>query len=103
MALYHAWSDALCDNEKPPIEFPNTCLVGKYAMPVVYYVARWMLYSASKALTVAADKRQLYFRFVACHKVNVKSATDQIFPYHWWRREIRGHQFIVRESILSSN
>jgi hypothetical protein len=80
LALYHAWSDAVCDNEKPPIEFPNTCLVGKYAMPVVYYVAGWTLYSASKALTVAADKRQLYFRFAACHTINVKSAKDANLP-----------------------
>ncbi len=57
--LFHAWSDAICDNEKPPIEFPTTYLVGKYAIPVVYYVAGWTLYSTSKASTIAADKRQL--------------------------------------------
>lgn len=60
LALYNAWSDAVCDNEKPPIEFPNTCLVGKYAIPVVYFVAGWMLYSASKMLTVAEDKKVVF-------------------------------------------
>jgi hypothetical protein len=48
LALFQAWSDAICDNEKPPIEFPVDCLIGRYALPVVYYVAGWMLYSASK-------------------------------------------------------
>jgi hypothetical protein len=39
LALFQAWSDVICDNKKPPIEFPVDCLVGRYAMPVVYYVA----------------------------------------------------------------
>jgi hypothetical protein len=80
LVLFHAWSDAICDNKKPPIEFPTTCLVGKYAMPVVYYVAGWMLYSASKASTIAADKRQLYFRFAASHRINKKEAKAVNLP-----------------------
>jgi hypothetical protein len=39
LALFHAWSDKICNNEKPPIEFPTNCLVGRYALSVVYYVA----------------------------------------------------------------
>ncbi len=49
-ALFHAWSDEICNNEKPPIELPTSCLFGRYALPVVYYVAGWTLYSVSKAL-----------------------------------------------------
>jgi hypothetical protein len=57
LALFQAWSDAVCDNKKPPIEFPVDCLVGRYALPVVYYIAGWTLLSMSKASTVAADNR----------------------------------------------
>jgi hypothetical protein len=67
LALFHAWSDAICNNKKPLIEFPVDCLIGKYALPVVYFVAGWMLYSASKAATIAADKRPFYFMFAALH------------------------------------
>jgi hypothetical protein len=38
LALFMAWSDVICNNEKPPIDFPVDCLVGKYALPVIYYV-----------------------------------------------------------------
>ncbi len=67
LALFHAWSDAICNNEKPLIEFPVDCLVGRYALPAVYYVAGWTLYSESKATTIAADKRLLYFMLAAAH------------------------------------
>ncbi len=39
LALFEAWSEVICDNIKPPIEFPVDCLVGRYPMLVVYYVA----------------------------------------------------------------
>ena len=35
LALFQAWSDAICDNKKPPIEFPVDCLIGMYALPVL--------------------------------------------------------------------
>jgi hypothetical protein len=63
LALFQAMSDAICLNEKPPIEFPDHCFVGRYALPVMY-VAGWTLFSASKALTIAADKRQLFYMFL---------------------------------------
>ena len=66
LALFKAWSDVICDNTKPPIHFPVDCLVGKYALPVIYYVAGWTLFSASKASTVAVDSRPLFFRFAQC-------------------------------------
>ena len=69
LALFKAWSDVICDNEKPPIHFPVDCLVGKYALPVIYYVAGWTLFSASKASTIAVDNRLLFFRFAARHTI----------------------------------
>jgi hypothetical protein len=41
LALFHVWSDRVCNNQnqKPSIEFPKYCLVGRYALSVVYYVA----------------------------------------------------------------
>jgi hypothetical protein len=35
LALFQAWSNAICDNKKPPIEFPVDCLIGMYALPVL--------------------------------------------------------------------
>jgi hypothetical protein len=37
LALFQAWSEAICINEKPPVQFPADCLV--YTLPVIYYVA----------------------------------------------------------------
>ena len=66
LALFMAWSDVICNNERPPIDFPVDCLVGKYALPVIYFVAGWTLFSMSKASTVAVDNRPLFFRFAQC-------------------------------------
>jgi hypothetical protein len=60
LALFMAWSNVICNNEKPPIDFPVDCLVGKYALPVIYDVAGWMLLSTLKASTVAVDSRPLF-------------------------------------------
>ena len=49
--LFNGMMHFVCNYEKPPFKFPVDCLVGKYARPVLYYVAGWMLYSVSKALT----------------------------------------------------
>ena len=76
LALFHAWSDAICGKERPQIEFPVDCLVGRYALPVVYYVAGWTLYSMSKASTIAEDKRALYFMFAASHTCNERATLD---------------------------
>ena len=76
LALFHAWSDAICGKERPQIEFPVDCLIGKYALPVVYYIAGWTLYSMSKASTIAADKRALYFMFAASHTCNERATLD---------------------------
>jgi hypothetical protein len=80
LALFHAWSDEVCNNEKPPIEFPTNCLVGRYASSVVYYLARWTLYSAPKALIIAIVKRPLYFMFAALHTIDEHSAKALNLP-----------------------
>ncbi len=78
--LCHAWSDEICNNKKPHIEFPTNCLVERYALPVVYYVANWTIYSASKALTIAIVKRPTYFIFVALHTIDEQSAKALNLP-----------------------
>ena len=45
--LFMEWSHSSIDNKRPQVSFPEECLVGKYAWPVIYYVAGWILYSAS--------------------------------------------------------
>jgi len=60
----------ISDNQKPPINFPADCLVGKYALPVVYYTAGWILYSVSKATSIAADKRPLFIRYLAVQTID---------------------------------
>jgi hypothetical protein len=80
LALFHAWSDEVCNNKKLPIEFPKKCLVGRYALSVVYNIAGWTLYSASKALTIAIVKRLLYFMFAALHTIDERSAKALNLP-----------------------
>ncbi len=70
----------ISDNQKPPINFLADCLAGKYALPVVYYVAGWTLYSASKASSIAADKRSLFFRFAAAHTIDGCTAKSMDLP-----------------------
>ncbi len=98
LALFHAWSDAICDNEKPLIEFPVDCLVGRYGLPVVYFVAGWTLYSASKAATIAADKRPLYFMFAALHTCDERAAKRMSLPISLVeRRKWRAAVYCSRE------
>jgi hypothetical protein len=80
LALFHVWSDEVCNNEKPLIEFLTNCLVGRYALSVVYYVAGWTLYSVSKALIIAIVKRLLYFMFAALHTIDECSAKELNLP-----------------------
>jgi len=75
-----AWSHVISDNQKPPINFPVDWLVGRYSLPAVYYVAGWMLYSASKASSIAADKRPLFFRFGDAQTINGCTAKIMDLP-----------------------
>jgi hypothetical protein len=70
LALFMAWSHAISNNQKRPINFLADRLIGKYALPVVYYVAGCTLYSVSKASSIAADKKPLFFRFATAQTIN---------------------------------
>jgi hypothetical protein len=97
-ALFQAWSNAICDNEKPPIEFPVDCLVGRYALPVVYYVAGWTLFSMSKATTIAADNRPVYFTFPASRIIEEREAKRMNLPSSLVeRRKQRASVYCTRE------
>jgi len=93
-----AWSHVISDNQKPPINFPADCLVGKYALPVVYYIAGWTLYSASKASSIAADKKSLFFRFAAAQTINGCAAKSMDLPTSLVeRRKRRASVYCSRE------
>ena len=91
LALFQAWSDAICDNEKPLIEFPVDCLVGMYALPVVvvYYIAGWTLFSMSKATMIAADNRPVYFTFAASQTIDERATKRMNLPSSLVERRIR--------------
>ena len=93
-----AWSDVICNNEKPPIDFPVDCLVGKYAFPAIYYVAGCMLFSMFKAFTVAVDNRPLFFSFAARHTFNECVAKGMNLPTSLVeRRKHRSSVYCKRE------
>ncbi len=100
LALFYVWSDEICKNEKPPIEFLTNCLVGRYALPVVYYVAGWTLYSTSKALKIAIFKRPLYVMFAAFCTIDEQSAKALNLPTSLVeKRKQRGLVFCTRENF----
>ena len=78
--LFEEWSYCAMDSEKPSVSIPDECLVGKYARPVIYYVAGWTLHSLSKALTIAQDKRGVYQRFSTNHCLGADEAKDLDLP-----------------------
>ncbi len=78
--FFQAWSDAICVNKKPPIKFPDDCLDGRYALPVIYYVAGWTLFIAPKALTITVDKSQLFFMFLELYTINEQAAKVMRLP-----------------------
>ena len=71
---------SVSSQEKPPVEFLVDCLMGKHTCPVIYYVAGWMLYSASKALTVARDKRPLFLELSNAHSIDEDMAKSWRLP-----------------------
>jgi len=78
--LFDCWAFNSMEGERPPVTLPEGCLVGKYARPVVYYVAGWTLHSLSMALTIAKDKRAIYQTFAERHSIGEKEAKDQDLP-----------------------
>lgn len=78
--LYLDWSQCSVECEKPQVSFPGESLVGKYARPMVYYVAGWTLVSASQALTIALGKREIYFTFARAHTITREQAVQLELP-----------------------
>lgn len=78
--MFMTWSHSICGSEKPPVEFPVDCLVGKYARPVIYYVSGWTLYSVSKALTTAREKRPLFLEFSMANSIDEDTAKSSGLP-----------------------
>ena len=76
IVLFTEWSHSAIDDGRPAVSFPEKNLVGKYAKNVVYYVAGWTLYSASKALTIAAAKREMYAAFARAHSLEPTEAIN---------------------------
>jgi len=72
--MFMTWSHSKCGSEKPSVEFPVDCLVGIYARPVIYYVSGWTLYSVSKALTAAREKRPLFLEFSMANSIDEDTA-----------------------------
>jgi hypothetical protein len=100
LVLFQVWSEAICNNEKPPRQFLAVCLVGRYALPDIYYIAGWMLYSASKASMIAVDKRPLYFRFADLNFINESAANTMNLPTSLVEGGNIGHWYFVHRSIL---
>ena len=62
------------------VEIPGSVAVNRHARPVIYYVAGWTLFSASRALTVAQKERGKYFQFFQAHNIEKLDAKDAKLP-----------------------
>ena len=80
MVMYHEWTHAAIDSERPSVEIPGSVAVNRHARPVIYYVAGWTLFSASRALTVAGKERGKYFLFVQAHSIGKLAAQVANLP-----------------------
>jgi hypothetical protein len=74
------WSNLVWGNKKPPVEFTSDCLVGRYVLHVIYYVAGWTLYKASKAATICEDKQLMFYRFASAHAIDKIAAQNLQLP-----------------------
>ena len=78
--MFDCWSLHSMEAERPSVTMPEQCLVGKYARPVVYYVAGWTLHSLSLARTIARNMQPLYRRFADQHIINEEVAAAEDLP-----------------------
>ena len=78
--LFDCWAFNLMAGERPPVTLPENCYVWKYARPVVYYVAGWILHSLLLARTIAKDKRPLYNQFAEQHSIGEQAAKEADLP-----------------------
>ena len=78
--IYQEWVRTSADGERPPVQIPGKVKLGKYARPVIYYVAGWTLYSASRALTISVKEREIYFSFVRRNNTTKEDAEKAKLP-----------------------
>ena len=93
--LFTEWSHSTIDDGRPAVSFPEKNLVGKYAKTVVYYMARWTLSSASKALTIAAEKREIYAAFARAHFLESTEAISNKTYQHLKLKRERGRPRLI--------
>jgi hypothetical protein len=79
-AVCNEWLKLISNIAKPPMEYPLDCLVGKHALKVIYYVAGWTLYSASKALTKGIADRPLFQEFAQSQTIDADTAKGLGLP-----------------------
>ena len=72
--LFLEWAYCAIESKRPPVSIPEEDLVGKYARPVIYYVASSTLGSLSKALIIAKKNRGIYPRLASNHKLEESDA-----------------------------
>ena len=78
--MYQAWVRASANVERSSAQIPDKVRLGKYARPVIYYVAGWTLYSASRALTISLQERKKYFLFVQRNNTTKEDAEKEKLP-----------------------
>lgn len=77
---YQAWVRASASAERPPVQIPGKVKLGKYARPVIYYVAGWTLYSASRALTISVQEREKFSQFAQRNNTTKEDAEKDNLP-----------------------
>ena len=76
--------------ERPSVQIPGKVKVGKYARPVIYYVAGWTLCSASRALTISLQDREKYVLFVQRNNTTKEDAQKEKMPIDLVEKRTRG-------------
>ena len=80
-ALFFVWCRSSVDDDRPEIIIPDNCLVSKFSLPVLYYVAGWTLQRASLALTVPINERDKFVDFAKHNKISCLDAKLADLPY----------------------
>jgi hypothetical protein len=78
--IYQEWVRTSADGKCPPVQIPGKVKLGKYVWPVIYYVADWTLYSASRALTISLQEIEKYFSFVRRNNTTKEGAEKAKLP-----------------------
>jgi hypothetical protein len=71
---------AYVEDDSPPIEFPGKDLVSKYAEPVLYYSASFVIGRCKMAKSVAERDRVPYRIFAETHLISTAEAKEDNLP-----------------------